>query len=64
MKTRRLSVLAIGVLLLTGTSLMAQHRGNQDDEAIKSGWLFSLEEGFKQADKNGMPLMVVFRCVP
>jgi hypothetical protein len=64
MKTCRLSVLAIGFVLLAGTSLMAQHRGSQDDDAIKSGWLFSLEEGFKQADKNGMPLMVVLRCVP
>jgi hypothetical protein len=64
MKTGWLSVLAIGFILLAATSLMAQHHGSQDDDAIKSGWLFSLEEGFKQADKNGMPLMVVFRCVP
>ena len=38
-------------------------RGGEQD-AVKNGWLFSLEDGKAQAKKNGKPLMVVLRCVP
>jgi hypothetical protein len=56
-------VLVIAVISLT--QLLAQPRGPRgEQEAVKNGWLFSLEEGKTQARQTGKPLMVVLRCVP
>jgi hypothetical protein len=35
-----------------------------DGDAVKHGWLSSLEAGKAEARKSGKPLMVVLRCVP
>lgn len=35
-----------------------------DGDAVKHGWLSSLEAGKAEARKTGKPLMVVLRCVP
>jgi hypothetical protein len=62
----RVVFLAIGFVSLTSGPLLAQpggpRRGEQD--AVRNGWVFSLEEGKAQARKSGKPLMVVVRCVP
>jgi hypothetical protein len=64
MKICWLGMLAMGLFFQAGTALRAQHSNAQEDEAIKNAWLFSLEEGLKQADKTGIPILVVLRCVP
>jgi hypothetical protein len=62
----RVVFLALGFVSLAGADAMAQpggpRRGEQD--AVRNGWVFSLEEGKAQAQKSGKPLMVVVRCVP
>jgi hypothetical protein len=60
------ALLALGLVVLTDTSLLAQRRGGRfgDPPPARYGWLFSLEEGKAQAHKTGKPLMVVLRCVP
>lgn len=35
-----------------------------EGEAVKHGWIFSLEQGKARAKESGKPLMVVIRCVP
>jgi hypothetical protein len=66
MKSGILILLLVTFLSLAGTPLRAQPsaHGHGDEEAAKNGWLFNLEEGITQAEKNGKPLMVVFRCLP
>ena len=55
--------LALGIVALTHTSLLAQpRRGDQPARAY--GWIFDLEEGKALARSSGKPLMVVVRCVP
>jgi hypothetical protein len=56
--------LALAGIALSSSSALAQRalRGNLD--AVRNGWVFSLSEGKRQADRTGKPLMVVLRCVP
>lgn len=56
-------VLALGSVLLTDASALAQGRRG-DQQAGKFGWLTSLEAGKAEAKKSSKPLMVVIRCVP
>jgi hypothetical protein len=66
MNVRFVPVLALGCLVLSPASLPAQHRERRrgDEAAAQFGWVSSLEEGKKQAEKTGKPLLVVIRCVP
>jgi hypothetical protein len=59
----RIALLALGVLALADTTLMAQPR-RRDQPAGEYGWLSSLEAGKMRARTSGKPLMVVLRCVP
>ncbi|HLJ95047.1 MAG TPA: hypothetical protein VKU02_17860 [Gemmataceae bacterium] len=59
----RLLLLALGVLLGTDVSLLAQPRRG-GGQARDHGWIFSLEEGKALARTSGKPLMVVLRCEP
>ena len=66
MKSGFAAVLALGFVVLTDTSLLAQRRGPRfgEPQPFRYGWLSSLEEGKAQARRTGKPLMVVLRCVP
>jgi hypothetical protein len=35
-----------------------------DPDALRNGWIFSLQEGKDKARKIAKPLMVVLRCNP
>lgn len=63
MKTAVIACVALGAVLMADAPLQAQRRG-RDEDAVKHGWLSSLQEGKSQARKTGKPLMVVLRCVP
>jgi hypothetical protein len=66
MKSGSAALLALGLVVLTATSLPAQ-RGRPrfgDPQPARYGWLSSLEEGKARARQSGKPLMVVLRCVP
>jgi hypothetical protein len=59
--------LTLGFVVLAGSPLPAQPRmprAGSAQSATQFGWLSTLEEGKAQARRTGMPLMVVFRCVP
>jgi hypothetical protein len=60
------ALLLVAVAAPLNTPLRAQFRGprGEEEEAVRHGWLFSLEEGKAEARKSGKPLMVVIRCVP
>jgi hypothetical protein len=58
------AALALCVLGYAADPAAAQKGGKGDQEAVRQGWIFSLEEGKTQARKTGKPLMVVVRCVP
>jgi len=51
MKTRALTLLAVGYLLLAGTSLIADDKDKKDPEALQGSWKV---ESFKQ-DGNAAP---------
>jgi hypothetical protein len=57
-----------GVLLACGFVFLAvaplRSQDHEDKDAIKNGWILNLDDGIKQAEKSGKPLMVVLRCVP
>jgi len=63
MKSRIVTLLALGLFAASGGSVLPQGKGG-DANAVRYGWLSSLEEGKKQARQSGKPLMVVIRCVP
>jgi hypothetical protein len=52
------------IFALADSNVLAQRRGEDQQEAGKNGWLYSLDEAKAEARKTGLPLMVVFRCVP
>jgi len=58
------AVLALTVVVLADVSAQAQGRRFGEQNAVRNGWLFSLDAGKQQAQKTGKPLMVVLRCVP
>lgn len=60
----RLTLLALGTLVLADLPVQAQPRRGRGEDASRYGWLSSLEEGTAQARKTGKPIMLVFRCVP
>ena len=67
MRTGLAAGVAFAVMVLSVGPVHAQGkgpRGGDEREAVRNGWLFSLEEGKAQARKTGKPLMVVIRCVP
>jgi hypothetical protein len=52
-----------------GSALMPAQPGGPsneifDPEALRNGWIFSLQEGKDKARKIPKPLMVVLRCNP
>ncbi|HEV2947002.1 MAG TPA: hypothetical protein VGX70_06480 [Gemmataceae bacterium] len=64
-------IIGVVTLLLIGWSsgcVRAQPRSSGhlvlDPEALRNGWVFSLDEGQAQGRKSGKPLMVVLRCNP
>jgi hypothetical protein len=61
--TMRIVFLALGIVALSDTSVLAQPRRG-DQSAVEHGWIFNLEAGKTQARRSGKPLMVVVRCVP
>lgn len=63
MRSGIITCVALGAVLLIDPPLQAQRRG-RDQDAVKHGWLSSLQEGRSQARQSGKPLMVVLRCVP
>lgn len=63
MKSRIVTVIALGIIAGSGGSVLPQNKGG-DANAARYGWLSSLEEGKMQARESGKPLMVVIRCVP
>ena len=63
MKSRIVTVLALGIIAGSGGSVMSQGKGG-DANGARYGWLSSLEEGKSQSRNTGKPLMVVVRCVP
>ena len=67
MKSGFTCFVALSLVVLTLTPVMAQRRGprgGDQQEAWQNGWLSSLDEGVAEARKTGKPLMVVIRCVP
>ena len=58
--------LTLVCLAVMGSPLEAQFRKGPrgEQEAVRKGWVFSLESGREEARKTGKPLMVVVRCVP
>ncbi len=61
-------VVILVVVAWSSASLLAQPGSPRnvvlDPEALRNGWIFSLEEGQAQARKSAKPLMVVLRCNP
>jgi hypothetical protein len=53
-----------GVVLSEGPAAAQRGRRGGEQDAARNGWLFSLSEGKRLAQKTGRPLMVVIRCVP
>jgi hypothetical protein len=68
MKSGIIGVVTLLVIGWSSGSVSAQSRGSVhmilDPEALRNGWVFSLEEGQAQGRKSGKPLMVVLRCNP
>ncbi len=65
MRKRVVVGLTLAYLTLAGASLPAQFRGRpEEQEAVKQGWIFSLQRGLAEARATGKPLLVVIRCVP
>ena len=64
MKTGYAFFVAVGLVVLTHTRVMAQSGAGGSQDASSFGWLFSLDDGKAQARQSGKPLMVVLRCVP
>ncbi len=68
MKSGIIGVVTLVIVGWSSVSVDAQRRSSgqviMDPEALRNGWIFSLEEGQAQARKNGKPLMVVLRCNP
>jgi hypothetical protein len=68
MKSGIIGVVTLLVIGWSSDSVNAQSRGSGhmvlDPEALRNGWVFSLEEGQAQGRKSGKPLMVVLRCNP
>jgi hypothetical protein len=52
----------MGFVFVADTAIRSQEREDQD--AIKNGWILNLDDGIKQAENSGKPLLVVLRCVP
>jgi hypothetical protein len=66
MKARSGWLLVCGLIIAT-THVIAQRRESRGEllpEARENGWFTSLDEGRAEAQKTGMPLMVVIRCQP
>jgi hypothetical protein len=63
---RILSCLVMIGLVIAGAHGFAQRRElrAKEPEIGHNGWLTSLDEGRSEAQKTGMPLMVVIRCQP
>jgi hypothetical protein len=65
MKSGIISVITLVVVAWSSASGCAQPQNAVlDPEAVRNGWIFSLEEGQSQARKSAKPLMVVLRCNP
>ena len=57
-------LVALSLVVLTLTPVLAQRRGPRGGNQRDAGWLSSLDEGMFEARKTGKPLMVVIRCQP
>ena len=67
MKSGFARIVALSLVVLTLSPVMAQRRGPRGGDQRDSGergWLSSLDEGMFEARKTGKPLMVVIRCQP
>lgn len=65
MQSRWFAAVVLGCSVLLTTPAEAQKGGRRGEgDALRYGWLFSLEQGKAQARETGKPLMVVIRCVP
>ena len=58
------ALLALGLVALADTSVLAQRGRRGGPSAGAHGWLSGLEQGQAQARQTGTPLMVVLRCQP
>ncbi len=64
MRSPLVAVLALAGVALADAPAPAQPGRRGEGSAARNGWLFSLAEGKRLAQKAGKPLMVVLRCEP
>jgi hypothetical protein len=64
--TRRFQWFVALGLIIAGAQAVAQRRESRPSapETGPYGWLTSLDEARAEAQKTGMPIMVVIRCQP
>ncbi len=64
MRSPILAALTLAGLALPDAPVLAQRWRTGGPAAARNGWVFSLTEGRRLAEKSGRPLMVVLRCEP